>query len=81
MGAEPHLAAGFPAGYRDDQVALIRAPGGKAQLPGDALGYGDHFVRKAGGAVLPEQFLQRVNQKGLAGLHFFLRHIPIILSF
>ena len=81
MGAEPHLAAGLPAGHRDDQVALVCLPGGKAQLPGDAFRHTDHPVGEAGGAVLPQQFLKRIHQKGPPGLHCFLCHDNPSLSF
>ena len=78
MGAEPYFAAGFPAGHRNHQVALVGAPGGKAQLPGDALRHRHHLFGKTGGTVLPQQFLQCVHQKGLAGL--FLRHFLFHVS-
>lgn len=76
MGAKAHLAAGFPTGHRDDQIALVGAPGGKALFPGNVFRHRHYLFGKAGGAVLPQQFLERILQERLAGFpHRFLCHI------
>ena len=77
MGAEPHLVSALPTGHCDDQIALVGTMGVKSQFPGDLLCHSHDPFSKAGGAVLSQQLLQCIHQKGLTGLslHLFLCHI------